>query len=306
MRAGSRDSDTEAWVKPAFLALSLPLILNVKTVVSELPMPLFATGNDFKETVILDAPHPFLKHLLTADRLRIYDTHYSDLEHQDNIYHNLTRLTGVYSLNLDTFAQGGKPHWNQLTGVTRRLATDPLWVFAYLRKQQRGDSLFPREVNRYLKFYQLLGGNMSLIKECVDRYTIFYSGGYKSHSITKPVDIVAKAIINSEPDIDSEDLKLEIRGELMKWLDRVRSRQAEGYAKFWGKEVEAQEISTLRDFVDFFYDKIFQGYCRGERGTLRSRYNRFRDGCEAYYVEKRATDKAEREAAQQAQTEEQS
>jgi CRISPR-associated protein Csc3 len=301
MRAGSRDSDTEAWVKPAFLALTLPLILNVKTVVSELPMPLFATGNDFKETVILDAPHPFLKHLLTADRLRIYDVHHNDLDHQNDIYHNLVRLTSVYTLSLDTFADGPKPHWNQLTGMSRRLVTDPMWVFAYMRKQQRGDSLFPSDVKRHLKLYELLGGNMSLIKECVDRYTVFYSGGYKSHSITKPVDILAKAIINSEPMIDPEDLKLEIRGELMKWLDRVRSRQAEGYAKFWGKEIDAQEMPAVREFVDFFYDKVFGGYCRGERGVLRSRYNRFRDGCEAYYVEKRATDKAEREAAEQAE-----
>lgn len=301
MKAGSRDSDTEAWIKPAFLALTLPLILNVKTVVSELPMPLFATGDDFKETVILDAPHPFLKHLLTRDRLRIYDVHLNDLTHQDDIYHNLVRLTGVYTLSLDTFADGRNPHWNQITGMARRIVTDPMWVFAYMRKQQRGDSLFPADVKRHLKLYQLLGGNMSLIKECVDRYTVFYSGGYKSHSITKPVDMVAKAIINSEPTIDPDDLKLEIRGELMKWLDRVRNRQAEGYAKFWGKDIDTQQMPALREFVDYFYNEVFVGYCRGERGVLRSRYNRFRDGCEAYYVEKRATDKAEREAAERAE-----
>jgi CRISPR-associated protein Csc3 len=301
MKAGSKDSETEAWVKPAFLALTLPLILNVKTVVSELPMPLFATGNDFKETVILDAPHPFLRHLLTGDRLRIYDVHRNDLTHQQDIYHNLVRLTGIYILNLDTFADGPRPNWNQLSGVARRIITDPMWVFAYLRRQQRGDQLFSGEVKRYLKLYELLGGNMALIKECVDRYSVFYSGGFKSHNITKPVDTVAKAIINSEPATDPADLKLEIRGELMKWLDRVRKRQAEGRAKFWGKEVDAQELPAVREFVDFFYDRVFQDYCQGERSTLRSRYRRFRDGCEAYYVEKRATDKVEREAAEQAE-----
>jgi hypothetical protein len=25
-------------------------------------------------------------------------------------------------------------------------------------------------------------------------------------------------------------------------------------------------------------------YCQGERGVLRSRINRFKDGCEAYYI----------------------
>jgi CRISPR-associated protein Csc3 len=290
MKAGSRDSDTEAWVLPAFLALALSLVLNVKVVVSESPVPLFASGDDFKETVVFDGPHPYLGHLLTADRIRI-----------DRVHENLARLTGIYLLNIDTFADGPRPNWNQLNGVVRRIATDPLWIFAYLRKQQRGDSFYAGDASRYIQLYQQIGGTMSLIKGCVDRYTVFYSGGYKSHSITKPVDMVAKTIINSEPGIDPEDLKLEIRGELMQWMDRVRRRQAEGYAKFWGKEVESQEMPAIRDFVDYFYDEVVQGYCRGERGVLRSRINRFRDGCEAYYAEKRAVDKAEREAAERAE-----
>ena len=293
MKAGSRDSDTKAWVLPAFLALTLPLVLNVKVVVSESPVPLFASGDDFKETVVFDGPHPYLGHLLTADRVRI-----------DSVYDNLVRLTGIYMLNIDTFADGPRPNWNQLNGVARRIATDPTWIFAYLRKQQRGDSLYAGDASRYIHLYQQIGGNMSLIKGCVDRYTVFYSGGYKSHSITKPVDMVARAIINSEPGIDPEDLKLEVRGELMKWMDRVRNRQAEGYAKFWGKDVETQEMPAIREFVGYFYNEVFQGYCRGERGVLRSRINRFRDGCEAYYTEKRATDRAEREAAERAEANE--
>jgi CRISPR-associated protein Csc3 len=213
-------------------------------------------------------------------------------------------LSGIYMLNIDTFADGPRPNWNQLNGVARRITTDPTWIFAYLRKQQRGDSFYAGDASRYIHLYQQIGGNMSLIKGCVDRYTVFYSGGYKSHSITKPVDMAAKAIINSEPGIDPEDLKLEMRGELMKWMNRVRNRQAEGYAKFWGKEVDAQEMPAIREFVDHFYDEVFRGYCRGERGVLRSRINRFRDGCEAYYTEKRATDKAEREAAERAEANE--
>jgi CRISPR-associated protein Csc3 len=293
MKTGSRDSDTEAWTLPAFLALTLPLVLNVKVVISESPVPLFASGDDFKETVVFDGPHPYLGHLLSADRIRI-----------DSVYDNLVRLTGIYMLNIDTFADGPRPNWNQLNGVARRIATDPTWIFAYLRKQQRGDSFYAGDASRYIQLYQRIGGNMSLIKGCVDRYTVFYSGGYKSHSITKPVDMVARAIINSEPGIDPEDLKLEIRGELMKWIDRVRNRQAEGYAKFWGKDVETQEILAIREFVDYFYIKVFQEYCRAERGVLRSRINRFRDGCEAYYTEKRASDRAEREAAERAKANE--
>jgi len=290
MKAGGRDSDTEAWALPAFLALTLPLVLNVKVVVSESPVPLFASGDDFKETVVFDGPHPYLGHLLTAERIRI-----------DSVYDNLVRLTGVYTVNIDTFADGPRPNWTQLTGIARNIATDPMWIFAYLRKQQRGDSMYSSDAGRYVRLYHQIGGDMSLIKGCVDRYTVFYSGGYKSHSIVKPVDMVAKAIVNSEPGIAPEDLKLEMRGELMKWMDRVRARQAEGYAKFWGKDVETQELPAIREFVQYFYREVFEGYCRGERGVLRSRINRFRDGCEAYYTEKRATDRAEREAAEKAE-----
>lgn len=290
MRADSRESDTEAWILPAFLALALPLVLNVKVAVSETPLPIFGTGDDFSETIVFDSPHSYLRRVLNTDRIRI-----------DRVYDNLVRLTGIYMLNIDTFGDGPRPNWNQINGIARRIVTDPMWLFAYLRKQQRGDSLYAGDANRYIQLYQQLGGDMSLIKRCVDLYSVFYNGGYKSHSITKPVDIVGKAIINSDPETEPGDLKLELRGELMQWLDRVRRRQAEGYAKFWGKDVESKEVPALREFVDYFYDQVFQVYCHGERGVLRSRMNRFRDGCEAYCVERRANDKAEREAAEQAE-----
>jgi CRISPR-associated protein Csc3 len=289
MKAGGKDSDSEAWAMPAFLALTLPLVLNVKTVVSESPVPLFASGADFKETVVIDGPHPYLRHLLTADRLRL-----------DDLLDNLVRLTGVYTLNIDTFAKPPRPEWNHLVGVARKLETDPLYVFAYLRQQQRSDSLYRNDASRYIQLFERIGGNMSLIKGCVDRYSVFYGGGFKTHSILKPVDIVAKAIIASDKTIDSEDLKFQIRGELASWLDRVRNRQAEGWAKFRGKEIDTQELPAVREFVEYFCREVFEGYCRGERGLLRSRINRFKDGCEAYYVEKRATDKAEHEAVEKA------
>jgi len=76
-------------------------------------------------------------------------------------------------------------------------------------------------------FRCLLKGN---IQRGVDRYVVFYRGGYQSHSILKPIDIVAKAIITSPLDIAEDDLLWQIQGELKNWLDRVRGRQATGYA----------------------------------------------------------------------------
>ena len=129
---------------------------------------------------------------------------------------------------------------------------------------------------------------MSKIEQCVKLYTTFYRGGFESHSILKPIDIVARAIINSPLNIEPDDLLWQIQGELKNWLDRVRSRQASGRAMFWGKDIDAQESPALRAFIHYFYQEIFLTYCEGERGILRSRLNRFKDGCEAYYVHQRA------------------
>ncbi len=277
MRAGKDNDDTSTWAMPAFLALALPLVTNTKVVISEMSLPLFSSGRDFRETVIFDAPHPYLDRLLKEKRVRV-----------NELLKKIRLLTSIYSVNLDTFAKQGKPEWKHLSRIARDLETDPLFLFSYLRKQQRADSLYASEVDQYIHIYQkILEEDLGNIQNCVDRYTVFYRGGYQSHSILKPVDIVAKAIINSPMNIEEDDLLWQIQGELKSWLDRVRSRQATGYALFWGKDIDSQEAPAVREFVRYFYNEVFLNYCQGERGILRSRLNRFKDGCEAYYIYQR-------------------
>jgi CRISPR-associated protein Csc3 len=280
MRAGTDDDDTSTWAMPAFLAMTLPLVTNTKVVISEMSLPLFASGRDFRETVIFDAPHPYLNRLLKRNRIRV-----------NELLAKLCLLTSVYRVNLDTYAKQGKPEWKHLSGIARDLETDPLFLFSYLRKQQRSErreSLYASEVEQYIHIYEkILEEDLGNIQNCVDRYTVFYRGGYQAHSILKPVDIVARAIINSPLDIEPDDLLWQIQGELKNWLDRVRSRQATGYAVFWGKDIDSQEAPALREFVRYFYEEVFMNYCQGERGILRSRLNRFKDGCEAYYIYQR-------------------
>jgi CRISPR-associated protein Csc3 len=263
---------------PAFLALALPLVTNTKLVISEMVLPLFSSGHDFRETVVFDAPHPYLDRLLKEKRVRV-----------NELLKKLQVLTSVYQVNLDTYAKQGKPEWKHLSGIARDLDTDPSFLFSYLRKQQRNerrDSLRAGDAELYLHIYEkILEGDLSRISRCVDLYTVFYRGGYQSHSILKPVDIVAKAIINSPLNIEEpDDLLWQIQGELKNWLDRVRNRQATGYAVFRGKDIDMQEAPAIRAFVEFFYREVFLNYCQGERGFLRSRLNRFKDGCEAYYT----------------------
>jgi CRISPR-associated protein Csc3 len=278
MRAGKDDDDTSTWAMPAFLALALPLVANVKVVVSEMLLPLFSSGHEFRETVIFDAPHTYLNRLLKSERVRV-----------NELLCKLKVLTSIYTVNLDTYANKGKPEWKHLSAIARDLETDPLFLFSYLRKQERGESMYPGSVEHYIHIYQdILEGDMGRISHCVDAYTVFYRGGYQAHSILKPVDIVARAIITSSLDIDEEDLLWQIQGEIKSWLDRVRNRQATGWAVFYGKDIETKQTEAVRNFVEMFYREVFLDYCQGERGLLRNRINRFKDGCEAYYVYKRS------------------
>jgi CRISPR-associated protein Csc3 len=273
----SKGDDTSSWAMPAFLALALPLVTNTKVVISEMVLPLYASGHEFRETVIFDAPHPYLIRLLKGAGVRVND-----------LLRKLRVLTSIYTVNLDTYAKQGKPEWKHLSAIARALETDPLFLFSYLRRQERIAAPYAGEVQQYLHIYKdILEADMGRIQRCVDGYTVFYRGGYKSHSILKPVDIVAKAIITSPLEIEEDDLLLQIQGELKNWLDRVRSRQATGWAIFRGKDVEAKEAPAVAAFVKRFYVEVFQDYCWGERSLLHSRINRFKDGCEAYYVDKR-------------------
>ncbi len=277
MKAGKDDDDTSTWAMPAFLALALPLITNTKIVVSEMSLPLFSSGHEFHETVIFDAPHAYLGRLLKAERVRV-----------NQILRKLKVLTSVYTVNLDTYANKGKPEWKHLSDIARDLETDPLFLFSYLRKQERGESMYPGSVEHYMHIYKtILEADLSKIEACVDAYTAFYRGGYKSHSILKPVDIVAKAVINSPLAIEEQDLLWQIQGEMKNWLDRVRNRQATGWAVYSGRDIETKEAEAVETFVRSFYQLVFLNYCQGERGLLRNRINRFKDGCEAYYVYKR-------------------
>lgn len=279
MKAGKETDDTSTWAMPAFLALALPLVTNTKVVVSEMPVPLFSSGHEFRETAIFDAPHPYLGSLLKAERVRV-----------NQLLPKLRMLTSIYTVNLDTYAKQGKPEWKHLSEIARDLETDPLFLFTYLRKQERGESMYPGSVEHYMRIYKEIEPQeetLSRIKACVDAYTAFYRGGYQSHSILKPVDIVAKAIITSPLDIEKEDLLWQIQGEIKNWLDRVRSHQAKGWAVFYGKDIDTKQAEAVRNFVEIFYRDVFLSYCQGERGLLRNRINRFKDGCEAYYVHKR-------------------
>ncbi len=160
MRAGRDDNDTAAWAMPSLLALALPLVTSTKVVISEMSLPLFSAGRDFQETVVFDAPHAYLDYILKGRRVRV-----------NRLLPTLRLLMGIYRVNIDTFANKGKPEWKHLSAIARDLATDPLYLFSYLRKQQRGESIYGSSADLYIHIYKkVLEADLSRITQCLSRW----------------------------------------------------------------------------------------------------------------------------------------
>ena len=156
---GRDSTDTESWVMPTWLAFAFPMILDVKTVVSESPIPPFTDGTEFEETVFLDSAPQAFKVLTKRDRFRLdyilegwqeKDTSAEassaacDVRGDKNYPAPLNVLTAAYAIHLDVNAKQGKsgynPNWGKLTELAKDLETSPLYVFNYLNQWVRKQS----------------------------------------------------------------------------------------------------------------------------------------------------------------------
>ena len=276
---GSRPTDTESWALPAFLGLLLPIVFNAKVVVTESQIPLYHSGEEWKETVILNAPHPYVKHILGSLEIRI-----------DEIQPNLKKIVATYDMNIDVFQKDGKPQWQHLNEICRNIDTDPLYVFHYLeafRRKQDWDN-FPKPKDgepsipeRYIQIYHHMGGDkMGLIEEVSKRcFKVYSPDNFNPNSVLKVIALVEDVIVNSEPKICSTDLKYQIIGEISNLMQRIRTSRAQGYARLH----PAEEPSAIHEFVEYFYHTVFDEYYDGERGLLRQARNRFNAGVNAWY-----------------------
>jgi len=99
---GRDPTDTESWVMPAWLGLAFPMILDVKTVVSESPIPPYRDGAEFEETVFLDSAPQAIRSLTRCDRFRL-DRVLNPWQDNDGKKYSapLNTLTAAYSIHLD-------------------------------------------------------------------------------------------------------------------------------------------------------------------------------------------------------------
>jgi CRISPR-associated protein Csc3 len=313
--AMKKPTETDAWIIPIFYSLALPLLLDLKLVVTASFVPLFSSGAEFRGTTIIDAPHSFTTYILDGDELRL-----------DQLETQLWRLLRLYQLHLDVFASATDFNWGLLNSVAKEIATDPLAVFSYYDRKQRsgptkeqpeqgkkgkGKAKAPAKaegssttipsyvVTRYMAIYETLRRDSvtSFIAQLVDDYAQFYRADYahlgSAYTVLRPLGTAIDITKNSSPHTDDETLILLIAGAINDELDRVRNDAATSGGfdpivldKSLGSYPERLERSraAIAHFAHQFVEHCFKAYCKGDRGILRERANRIRSAANFHYL----------------------
>jgi len=294
---GRDAKDAESWVHPAFLALLLPLCLDVKVVASESALPLLLEADEISETVFLDGPHAAINYL-TQGHVRI---------NIDRVLPTLQRLTVGYLIHVDANSGMGRNgydyRWQDLPAASRMLSESALYAFHLLKKWQRKqglDSLPVSKVRQYLDYVKHLDGGdeMSHARELTLLYRQFYRARrYNSNSILRPVSIAARAVLDADPRLFDKDGLVEVvLGQIASFSERA---QREGLAFFpKGSDRQSREIA-MRAFSEYFVNQVFLESFRGDRSALRGKQlNLLKGACEVMYRAESARDRAEQELAE--------
>lgn len=307
---GRDSTDTESWVMPTWLAFAFPMILDVKTVVSESPIPPFNDGAEFEETVFLDSAPQAFRVLTKRDRFRL-DYILEGWEENGKSYPApLNVLTAAYAIHLDVNAKQGKSgydsNWGKLTELAKDFETSPLYVFSYLNQWVRKQGIETARIEK-IKLYayhfypcfdpyvsynnqeeRLTVTNESSLnhpQQLTELYRKFYRANKrynpKANAVLKPIDIASKTILEADPSFQGKSLVLAVAAEVSKLMDRVHSSTAEGRWIFSNREEERQAVL---DFARYFVEEVFDKSFAGDRARLAGRQiNLIRDTCEFLY-----------------------
>ncbi len=315
-----KPSNTESWVMPAWLGLAFPMIIDVKTVVSESSSPPYRDGSEFEETVVLDGAPLFLRTLTQTSHFRLDSilTCSSGSGNPDKA--PLNSLTAAYSINLDvnsrekinpkTGVKDFHPHWEKLSELAKDFETSPLNVFSYLKRYARNkqiDSPDSAKIRLYTyQFYpcfdpyvQFKNGELVIMhqssqinhpKKLVELYRKFYKAKWTSgkttpaNAILKPIDEAAAVILKAELSKNQIDSLIDhVTGRLCSLMNRVHSSTAEGRPVFWKNERDL-EREAIVVFSRYFVVNVFKDSFNSDRARLAGRQlNLIRDTCEYLY-----------------------
>ena len=308
---GKDSTDTESWIMPSWLAFAFPMILDVKTVVSESPIPPFNDGAEFEESVFLDsAPHAF-RALVKRDRFRLDYILEGWEENSIQYPAPLNVLTAAYAIHLDVNAKQGKngydANWGKFAELAKDFETSPLYVFAYLNRWVRNQGVETARIEKvrlytyhfypcfdpHVKFdqnmEQLIVEEQSSLnhpQKLTDLYRIFYRANKrynpKSNAVLKPIDMASDTILKAESSVfHGETLVMAVAAEVFKLMDRVHASTAEGR---WVMSNREQERQAVVDFSRYFVQEVFEKSFAGDRARLAGRQiNLIRDTCEFIY-----------------------
>ncbi|MEG4865463.1 MULTISPECIES: type I-D CRISPR-associated protein Cas10d/Csc3 [unclassified Microcoleus] len=307
---GRDATDTESWVMPAWLAFAFPMILDVKTVVSESPIPPFNDGAEFEETVFLDSVPQAFRVLTKRDRFRL-DYILEGWEENGKSYPApLNVLTAAYAIHLDVNAKQGKSgydsNWGKLTELAKDFETSPLYVFSYLNqwvRKQKNETASIQKIKLYAyHFYPCFdsyanynheedrltvttASSLNHPQKLTDLYRRFYRANKrynpKANAVLKPIDITSKTILEADRSFQNESLVLAVAAEVSKLMDRVHSSTAEGRWIFSKRE---EEREAILEFARYFVEEVFEKSFAGDRARLAGRQiNLIRDTCEFLY-----------------------
>lgn len=329
---GREGTDTESWVMPTWLALSFPLILDVKTVVSESPIPPFIDGAEFEESVFLDSAPLAFRLLTNRDRFRL-DYILEGWEENNQFYPPpLNVLTAAYAIHLDVNARqrksGYDANWGKLTELANNIATSPLYVFSFLKEWVRRQGIDTARIEKIrlyaYHFYPCFDphaqynfqqetwkmGEESPLnhpQKLTELYRKFYRANKrynpKSNAVLKPIDIASETILKAESSVfQGETLVMAVAAEVFKLMDRVHSSTAEGRWIFTYQKRD-EERQAIIEFARYFVLEVFEKSFAGDRARLAGRQiNLIRDTCEFLY--RLADDEENRKASQSSQEEE--
>ncbi|MFE1748031.1 type I-D CRISPR-associated protein Cas10d/Csc3 [Coleofasciculus sp. H7-2] len=325
---GRDGTDTESWVMPTWLAFAFPMILDVKTVVSESPIPPFNDGAEFEESVFLDSAPQAFRVLLKRDRFRLDYILEGWTENGNSYPAPLNVLTAAYAIHLDVNARQGKSgydsNWGRFTELSKDFETSPLYVFSYLNRWVRNQGIENARIEK-IKLYayhfypcfdpytkydpnseELIVGeesNLNHPKKLTELYRKFYRANKrynpKANAVLKPIDIAAKTILEADLSFQGEVMVHMVAAEVFKLMDRVHASTAEGRWIFKNREEERQAIL---EFAQYFVVEVFEKSFAGDRARLAGRQiNLIRDTCEFLY---RLEDDKERQNIHQHESEE--
>jgi CRISPR-associated protein Csc3 len=313
-RAGFKDiSETESWILPTFLAFVMAINLDIKVVASDSDIPLMLESSELSETLWFDGAHASIQSLIsvrhypeTQDREAYNKIEQRSTMDVDSMCLALARLTAAYLIHLDTEYVPPKENWQRFTPIANALGESPLYVFHYLKQQERKDRpITQSKIKRYIAYAENLFNiqgeqDMSHAKELVRLYRGFYRAKSikNAHSILRPLSVVSDALLVADQNLfkDTEALFEIAYGELYRFMDRVGKGLADGrFPK--GISVEERQ-KAMREFSNYFVRNIFEAAFNKDVAALRGKQlNLLKSACEVLYREAQYQEWAERNEA---------